>query len=352
MERESGSPPRHTRIVATVGRCAGPSWPIYLDALAHAGADVLRLNMSHASEGYAKEREILGWCNGPAIAGGLPRVAALGDLSGPKARIGHVADAGVPLEVGGEVTLRPGTESDDPAMVPVPEPIGPALLAACARELCRGGGALPRIYLGDGELVLDVIEAGPQGARCRVAAGGTLRSRKGIALRGVDLDLEPFTDKDRRDLAFLLEAGVTFLAVSFVRTADDLRRVRAYARDALGHTQRLFLIAKIETVAAADNAEAILAEADGIMVARGDLGLQLPLEAVPNVQKRLARLARSVAKPCVVATQMLESMTRAFEPTRAEASDVFNAILDGADAVMLVSPDSITASAPSRRSFG
>ncbi|HAN30132.1 MAG TPA: pyruvate kinase [Myxococcales bacterium] len=340
MRRHHGNQPRHTRIVATIGLCKGPNYGTYLDEMVEAGTDVIRLNMSHAQQGYEKEREILAWANQPLANLSGPRVAVLGDLQGPKARIGEFPDGGLALEEGQSVTMRLA-DSDDFSLdqIPMPGEVGPAVLRSLRTLKLERPESDLLVLFGDGELVIEVQEITADAAHARVVAGGVLGSRKGITIRGVDIDLDPFPDKDQRDLAFLLEKGIDFLAVSFVRQAVDLQRVRQFVEDH-GSTMPK-LIAKIETIAAIDNIEAILDECDGIMIARGDLGLQLGYEHVPVAQKNLAERARHRGKQVIVATQMLESMIHNPAPTRAEATDVFNAILDGGDAVMLSGETSV-----------
>ena len=189
--------------------------------------------------------------------------------------------------------------------------------------------------LGDGDAILAVDSVNDGEAVARIVEGGAVRSRMGFTARGVAMDIEVFTEKDRRDLKFLMEHRATYVGVSFVKSAEDLRRIRCYIRDTLGIDRHVPLIAKIETADAVHNIKSIIEKSEGVMVARGDLGLQIDIEEVPQVQKRIVELGRMAAKPVIIATQMLESMTHNPEPTRAEVTDVFNAIVDGCDAVML-----------------
>ncbi len=328
--------PRMTRIVATVGKLRGSSWPAFLGDLAQAGVDVFRLNMSHASPEKTTEREILDWIAARGLPDSGVRVAALGDLQGPKLRLGRLPGGQVDLPDGAEVVLRAGDESEDSAVLPLPAEVASAILTALGDELRARGGHPVTVVLGDGDVRLDITAANGREARAQVRSGGAARDRMGLTLRGVDVPVESFTPKDREDLDFLLDRDVPLVAVSFVRRAEDLRTVRRYIRQRLGADHPgPALVAKIETAEAVRNFRAILRETDAVMVARGDLGLQVDVEDVPQVQKRLVRDCRLAAKPVIIATQMLESMTWHPEPTRAEVADVFNAILDGCDAVML-----------------
>jgi pyruvate kinase len=351
MRRHEGPHARQTRIVATLGLCPEPTWPAYLDKLCDAGADVFRLNLSHADKDYGKETQVLAWCNEATPNGEAPRVAVMADLQGPKARIGKVLGDGVELVVGRHVLLvTEGQEpargepigTDSPVAIPVPEPLAGGMFAALCEFMARHPDMRPKVLFGDGDIALEVVQAQPHCARGLVVAGGVLGSRKGVTIREIDLDLDPFPAKDQRDLRFCLEHGIDFVAVSFVRTAADLERVRAFVRDNLSDGQKEpRLVAKIETLSAIEHMEEILEAAGGVMIARGDLGLQLGVEEVPLVQKRFVAAARAHGKPVIVATQMLESMIASPQPTRAEATDVFNAILDGGDAVMLSGETSV-----------
>ena len=358
MQRHQGSPARQTRIVATIGKSPEPTFATFLEKLCEVGVDVLRLNMSHCDAGYLKEKAILDWANQPTVPGCAPRVAVMADLQGPKVRIGRVAAEGLTLIEGATVVLLPEGAPYQPAdqmqpdglaavVIPVPGPTGSALVQGL-RELWRQRpDARPAILFGDGDLIVEATGMGPHHLEARVVAGGTLFSKKGLTVRELDLDLDPFPPKDQLDLRFCLEQGVDYVALSFVRTPRDLQRVRAFMADQVLDSDPLStrplprLIAKIETISAVENIDALLDACDGVMVARGDLGLQLGFEAVPGVQKRLVIAARKQGKPCIIATQMLESMIGNPVPTRAEAADVFNAILDGGDAVMLSGETSV-----------
>ncbi|MCO4759941.1 MAG: pyruvate kinase [Myxococcales bacterium] len=342
MRRHKGSSPRQTRIVATIGLCPEPDYATFLDGMLEAGVDVIRLNMSHAAKGYTKEAEILAWANQPVDNHTAPRVAVLADLQGPKARVGELGEDGLTLVEGAEIQLTTEAGTGTGVVVPLPGEVGPAVIRALRSFMRDQPGTYPRMLFGDGDLVVEITNVSSHSATARVIAGGVLSSRKGITIRGVDIDLDPFPQKDQRDLGFLLSQGIDFLAVSFVRTATDIKRVRRYIlENQRPESTPIRLIAKIETLSAIDNIDSIVTAADGIMIARGDLGLQLGVAEVPLAQKTLAHRARQHGKPVIVATQMLESMINNPAPTRAEATDVFNAILDGGDAVMLSGETSV-----------
>lgn len=349
MRRHEGESARQTRIVATVGRCpAGEAWPAYLDRLVAAGVDVLRLNLSHVSEGYCAEQEVLEWANRPIVDRTAPAVAVLADMQGPKARIMAPPGDGVVLVEGTLISLAPPGHAPETAeqqvaeRLEVSEATGGAIVRSLAGLLANQPGLQPLLLLGDGDWVLRVLSHDSRGLVAAVEAGGQLSGRKGVTLRGVDIDLDPFPAKDQADLRFCLKQGVDFVAISFVRSAADVQRVRAFIDSELPvGAERVPLIAKIETLSATEAIDDILDAADGVMIARGDLGLQLGLSEVPLMQKMLALKARERGKPAIVATQMLESMIHNPAPTRAEATDVFNAVLDGGDAVMLSAETSV-----------
>ncbi len=336
MRRHEGELPRQTKIVATLGICPLDSWDSFLETMVEAGTDVLRLNFSHAGKDYKNETAILKWANEPVLEKTAPKVAVLGDLQGPKARIGQLTQE-LLLSAGDSVLMKPADSATD--FIPVPSLTFNAIKNALME--CEKDGEQTLIVLGDGETLLDVKAISDSEILATVVAAGPIKSRKGITVRGADIDLEAFSDKDQQDLLFCLRNGVDMVAVSFVRSAADLTRIRNFIKAETGSTHTLPLIAKIETLAATQNIESIVDESDGIMIARGDLGLQLGVEQVPSVQKRLARVAKGRGKPVIVATQMLESMVDHPFPTRAEATDVFNAILDGGDAVMLSAETSV-----------
>ncbi len=306
---------RRTKIVATIGPAS--SDPETLERLLQAGADVLRLNFSHGTP----DQHLAVIRHARAIAARLDRpLALLQDLSGPKIRTGAIA--------GGVVELRKGTRitiTTDLGIEGTAERIS-TTYAALPRDVKPGD----RILLDDGKLALAVLATGADQVDCEVVDGGPLRPHKGMNLPGVALSTPALTDKDRADLAFGLANGVDYVALSFVRRARDIEQARALMGE-----RDVPLIAKIEKPQALDELGAILRAADGVMVARGDLGVEIGSEEVPIVQKRIIAEANAAGKVVITATQMLESMIENPRPTRAEASDVANAILDGTDAVML-----------------
>jgi pyruvate kinase len=305
---------RRTKIVATIGPASRE--PDVLAQLVAAGMDVARLNYSHGS--LDEHEETAARVRAAAESVGRP-VALLQDLPGPKLRIGAVRDGLVELTPGESLTFECGSETvGDHRRMSVTWP-----------ELADSVEPGAIIYLADGAVRLRVQAARPGDCEldCEVEIGGTVVSRQGLNIPG-PIDRLPAVPK--RDLELLTHGesiGVDLVALSFVRTADDIEFVR-------GHT-RLPLIAKIEKPQAVENMEAVLRTADAVMVARGDLGIELPIEDVPLVQKRLLKLAGALARPSITATQMLDSMVHSSRPTRAEVADVANAILDGTDAVML-----------------
>jgi len=309
---------RRTKIVATLGPASED--PKTLERLIEAGVDVARLNFSHGTqEQHQKSLE-----NVRKISKRLGRaVACLQDLPGPKIRTGEVSDkAGVELKDGASFTLT--TEE----MVGTAERVSTTydLLPKDVHPGCR-------ILLDDGVIQLEVEEISGGDVRTRVVNGGRLKSHKGINLPGVKLSIPSLTDRDRRDAEFGLSLDVDFVAQSFVRTRQDVQELRSFL-DERGRSD-LPIIAKIEKPQAVDNLAAILDVADGVMVARGDLGVELPAEQVPLLQKDIIHAANERGRVVITATQMLESMVVRPRPTRAEATDVANAILDGTDAVML-----------------
>src|SRR3954449_8044162 len=306
---------RRTKIIATVGPA---SWePGVLKQLVEAGTDVFRLNFSHAGQDRQAETSA-------AIRGASGRVgrevAVLGDLPGPKLRIGSLRGDVAELETGMHVTLTPEPGEGDRDTIPVQ---WPGVSKLREDQL---------VYLADGAIRLRVGDAEDAGVGAEVEVGGTLSSHKGMNIPG-GTDLPATTGVDLDWVEFAVENGVDLLAVSFVSTAADLAPVSARLKE-LG--SRIPVIAKIERQQAAENIEEIVrAASGGIMVARGDLGIEVPIEQVPIEQKRLIRAAGRVSKPVITATQMLASMVTARRPTRAEVTDVANAIYDGSDAVML-----------------
>ncbi len=309
-------PLNKTKIVCTIGP-ASDSQDI-LERLIRAGMNVARLNFSHGD--FAEHQAVIRRIREASRTTGQ-RVALMADLPGPKIRLGQFAEEPVKLRVGDTFTLT--TEEIEGTVDRV------SVTFAELPQAVRPGN---RLFLNDGLIQLKVLESAGREVRCEVLIGGQLRSRKGLNLPGIDLGISAFTDHDRHCLAFALENGVDAISQSFVENATDITAVRKAAAD-LGHDP--FLIAKIERAGALDHIDDILKAADGIMVARGDLGVEIPIAQIAIVQKKLIWKANRLGKPVITATQMLESMTTNRRPTRAEATDVANAVLDGTDAVML-----------------
>ena len=311
-------PPKRTKIVATLGPASRD--PAVLRSLFLGGVNVVRLNFSHGT--HADHGTLIADVGRIARELGM-HVAILQDLPGPKVRTGTFADgiASVRLEAGATFTLT--TEQ-----VPGNDRLVSVSYAGLAADVEVG----KRIYLADGSIALRVQAIEGPRIRTVVETAGELRERQGINYPDGTLDIEAVTDKDLEHLDFGMAQGVDWVAVSFVRTAQDVWRVKSHLRDA-GHD--IPVMAKIEKHEALEHIDDIVHVADGIMVARGDLGVEIPLEEVPMTQKDLIQRANRASKPVVTATQMLESMVSSPRPTRAEATDVANAILDGTDAVML-----------------
>jgi pyruvate kinase len=308
---------RRTKIIATVGPSSDS--PDVLHALIAAGVDVFRLNFSHGThDSHAANIRAI---RDVARAAGK-HVAIMQDLSGPKMRTGPVPDGRpVQLEAGTRVLLVAGSAASSPTHIFTPY-----------AELTRSAQAGDRLLLDDGRIELRVIERRPDGLETEVVHGGPLGSNKGINAPGVPLPPSALTEKDAGDLRFGLAQGVDLVALSFVQTAEDVSRAREIIDRAGAATP---LIAKIERPAGVRNLREIMALTQGVMVARGDLGNELPLEQVPRVQKEIIRTARAFGQPAIVATQVLESMRMEPRPTRAEVSDAANAVDEGADAIML-----------------
>ena len=313
---------RKVKIVATIGPASQSE--DMLEKLVLAGMNVARLNFSHGKhEQHAQRIECIRRVSDKLGVS----VGILQDLQGPKIRVGELAEP-IVLSDGEEVILyTAGT--DEPAN-------GKKRIPVDFRQLFDSVRSSDKLLLDDGRLALEVISVKDRNAlTARVLVGGLLSSHKGINLPGVRLRIAGFTEKDEADLGFGISQGVDAVAISFVRTVDDIRKVR-YAMERFSSGKRLpLLIAKLEKPEALDNLDSILDNVDGVMVARGDLGVELPPERVPVQQKRIIRTANLRAKLVITATQMLESMITSPLPTRAEASDVANAVFDGTDAVML-----------------
>jgi len=304
---------RKAKIVATLG----PSTSSYprIRALFEAGADVFRLNFSHGQQSEHKER--LGYIRQLEAESGRP-IGVLMDLQGPKLRIGRLGSGPVKLETGAGFRLDLSPEPGDGARAPLPHPEIFAALEPGAELL-----------LDDGKLRLKVAHCGPSFAECEVLVGGLLSDRKGVNVPGVVLPISSLTEKDRADLQFGIDIGVDWVGLSFVQRPEDIAEARKLIAGRAG------VLAKLEKPAAIEHLEEIVDLVDAVMVARGDLGVELPPEDVPSLQRQIVRVCRFAGKPVVIATQMLESMIHAPTPTRAEASDVATAVYEGADAVML-----------------
>ncbi|HEX9188593.1 MAG TPA: pyruvate kinase, partial [Vicinamibacteria bacterium] len=308
---------RRTKIVATVGPASRR--PETLERLIQAGVNVFRLNFSHGT--HDEHLEVIRSVR--EIAARLHRpIALLQDLSGPKIRTGKVKDGEVQLVKGARLAITTDTSVEGTA----------ELISTTYELLPRDVTAGDQILLDDGNLELRVTGIADGRVQCEVVDGGTLRSNKGMNLPGVMLSTPALTEKDRRDLVFGVQHRVDYVAMSFVRRAEDVLEAKSLVK-AMGEATPV--IAKIEKPQAVENLEAILAASDGVMVARGDLGVEIGTEDVPIVQKRIIAAANAAGRVVITATQMLESMIENPRPTRAEASDVANAILDGTDAVML-----------------
>jgi len=304
---------RHAKIVATLGPAS--SSEAMIRALFVAGADVFRLNFSHGT--HEQHRERLDLIRKVEREVGRP-IGVLADMQGPKLRVGTFANGPVNLVPGSAFRLDLDGTPGDATRASLPHP---EIFAA----LKPGANLL----LDDGKLRLQVKRCGKDFADTEVVFGGPLSERKGVNVPDVVLPLSALTAKDRRDLEFALELGVEWLALSFVQRPEDLDEARELTRGRAG------IMTKLEKPSAVEALDAIVAKSDAVMVARGDLGVELPAERVPTIQRRIVRACRRAGKPVIVATQMLESMISSPIPTRAEASDVATAIYHGADAVML-----------------
>ncbi|UCH74006.1 MAG: pyruvate kinase [Rhodospirillales bacterium] len=303
----------HTKIVATLGPSSSSRKTI--EGLFRAGVDVFRLNFSHGSQDDHRERyEII-----RELEKSLDRpTGVLADLQGPKLRVGTFREQMVELEPGQAFRLDLEDSPGDESRVSLPH-----------KEIFDALHKGSQLLLDDGRIRLKVSKCGPDFAETQVVTGGSLSDRKGVNVPGVVLPVTPITPKDRADLRFAIALGVDWVALSFVQRPDDLAEAQRLVAG------RAAIMAKLEKPAALERLDEIVERCDGIMVARGDLGVEMPPEDVPVVQKRILRACRKIGRPVIVATQMLESMVHAPTPTRAEASDVATAVYDGADAVML-----------------
>ena len=309
-------PANKTKIVCTIGPASDS--PYILEQMILAGMNVVRLNFSHGD--FDSHKETIKKVKDASEAVGR-QVAIMADLPGPKMRIGELAEEPIELEPEDKFTLTTEGITGDKSQVSVsfmqlPQAVKPG----------------DRLFLNDGYIQIVVENVKSNNVHCKVLVGGELRSRKGLNLPGIDLGISAFTDHDRECLKFAMENGVDAVSQSFVETPADVQAVRQAAAE-MGHDP--FIIAKIERAGARNHLDGILRAADGIMIARGDLGVEIPIEQIAVAQKHLMQMANLAGKPVITATQMLESMTTNRRPTRAEATDVANAILDGTDCVML-----------------
>ena len=304
---------RRVKIVATLGPASNDRATI--ERLFDAGADVFRVNMSHAT--HDGMRETIRTIRATSEARGR-EIGVLVDLQGPKLRVGTFANGPVDLAEGQTFVLDSDPTPGDATRVYLPHP-----------EILKALAPGHKMLIDDGKVALHIVEATPGRAVARVDVAGKVSNRKGVNLPDTEIPVSAMTPKDRADLDAALYEGVDWVAVSFVQRADDIAEVKKIVRG------QALVLAKIEKPQAIARLDEIMEISDALMVARGDLGVEMPLERVPGLQKRLTRGARRLGKPVVVATQMLESMINSPVPTRAEVSDVATAVFDGADAVML-----------------
>lgn len=307
---------RRTKIVCTIGPASNS--PAMLEKLIRAGMNVARLNFSHGT--YDQHLKVITQIRKISEKLGRP-VGILQDLSGPKIRIGKIADSPVTIEPGQQFTFTTKDVIGDSSHVTLPFPQLP-------NQIKRG----QMIYVDDAKLEFRVVSSGGAEIITKVVIGGELSSNKGFTVPGASYDVPGVTEKDKQDLRWGLEHGVDWVASSFVRSADDIVPLRKVMREA---ENRAPVIAKIERPEAVKNIEDIIDAYDGIMVARGDLGIEIPIDEVPVIQKHIIRRCNCAGKPVITATQMLDSMMLNPRPTRAEVTDVANAIIDGTDATML-----------------
>ena len=313
---------RRTKIVATQGPAT--STPEVLDAMIAAGVDVFRLNFSHGShESHAESMRAIK----EAIARSGRHVAVMGDLCGPKIRVGHFEKGSIELVEGSRVTITVRKVMGHDGLIP-----------SEYEELAKDVKPGDRILMADGTRELRVVSVDDTEVLCDVVRGGVISDRKGINLPNVAISTPSFTAKDKDDAAFACELGVDYLAMSFVRSAKDVLELKAFLAE---RGADIPVMSKIEKPEAVHNIESIMEASDAIMVARGDLGVEMPAEEIPLIQKELTRMANRANKPVVIATQMLESMIGAGTPTRAEVTDVAWAAMEGADAVMLSGETSV-----------
>jgi pyruvate kinase len=307
---------KKTKVVCTIGPAS--SDPAVMEEMIREGMDVARLNFSHGDhQGHAEKIALIRRLSAKT---GIP-IAILQDLGGEKIRLGEIEGETVSLATGATITLTTKPITGNAKLISVTNP-------GLTNDVKEGD----TILLADGTLELKVVAVNPPEVICQVVVGGEISSHKGVTIPSGELRATALTDKDKDDLLFGVQAEVDFIALSFVRGSEDIQEAREILRS---QNADIPIIAKIERHEALGHLDAIMQEADGIMVARGDLGVEIPLEEVPLVQKQLIKRANTLGKPVITATQMLRSMVESPRPTRAEASDVANAILDGTDALML-----------------
>ncbi len=316
MHNAPALPPNKTKLVCTIGPASDS--PAMLDQMIEAGMNIARLNFSHGD--FQVHGETILRIREAAQRTGRP-VAIMADLPGPKIRIGVLAEEPVELVIGERFTLT--TEDLQGSR---------HLVSVTLKELPRVVKPGDVLFINDGLIQVEVESVEGELVHTRVLVGGALRSRKGLNLPGIDLGISAFTEHDRACMQYALEHGVDAISQSFVNSAADIQAVRAAAAS-MGFQP--FIIAKIERSSILDKIDEVLEATDGVMVARGDLGVEIPIEEIAILQKRITARANLFGRPVITATQMLESMTKNRRPTRAEATDVANAILDGTDCVML-----------------
>jgi pyruvate kinase len=304
---------RKVKILATLGPASSDKETIR--KLFEAGADVFRINMSHTD--HASMEALVGRIRAVEEEVGRP-IGILADLQGPKLRVGKFAEGSVALSPGQMFTLDDNPAPGDTTRVHLPHP-----------EILSSVEVGDRLLIDDGKLHLKAVSSDGKAIACTVVAGTKISDRKGVSLPDTELPVGALTEKDRKDLDAVLAANVDWVALSFIQRPEDLAEARKVAKG------RALLLSKIEKPQAVARLAEIIELSDALMVARGDLGVEMPLEAVPGIQKQITRAARRAGKPVVVATQMLESMISAPVPTRAEVSDVATAVFEGADAIML-----------------
>ncbi len=309
-------PSSKTKIVCTIGPASNS--PDVIEKMINAGMNIARLNFSHGD--FPDHKKVIENIRSASKRTGM-RVAIMADLPGPKMRIGKLESEPVELVTDDSLTLTPESIIGNRERV--------SMSFHRLPEVVKPGDGL---FLNDGMIELEVAEVTGNDVICRVVVGGELRSRKGLNLPGIDLGISAFTDRDHECLKFAMKNGIDAVSQSFVEKAFDIDTVRE-AANSMGYNP--FIIAKIERAGALRNLDEIIEAADSIMIARGDLGVEIPIEEIAIVQKRLMKKANVLGKPVITATQMLESMVEHRRPSRAEATDVANAILDGTDCVML-----------------